>query len=534
MAAQLDEHTQYTDDGGNPLVNGLLYIGLKGSNPKTNLITIYSDRELTSVLSNPQTLDADGRATNKIWIPGEYSIRVEDLNNVQEYQNLDAGEEASSGITTLSNVIGVNALTAEAPSAISAYTDTELYIFKAVSLNTGAMTIKIDSAPIVDIKKNLDQDVAAGQVKVGQMMVLAYNSTTGDMAWLNENTRVRYGTEGAAIASAATVDLSLATGNLIHITGNTTITSFGTGSVPAGTEYILVFDSNPQVTHGASLLMPGDTSRVMVPGTVMRVNSEGSDVFRITNIFLDEPQFANYPTGYIDGLQISNGTDATNDIDIAAGHCRDTLDAFNMNPAGTMTKQIDANWAEGSAVGGFPSGLTLTNDTTYHMFLLKRSDTGNHDAGFDTSLTATNLLADATNYDSYRRIGSILYGTATIEQFVQDGDEFVWDVVKESVADSATSTTQILSVVDVPIGIKVDALLILWMNPGSGQQWLVQDPALTDTAPATTAYTMRAGGQQVAIANVRTDTSGQVAERGTATFTRQILTKGWIDRRGKN
>lgn len=61
--------------------------------------------------------------------------------------------------------------------------------------------------------------------------------------------------KGANIASATTTDLATATGNLVHITGNATITAFGT--VQAGTEITLVFDGALTLTHNAtSLILP--------------------------------------------------------------------------------------------------------------------------------------------------------------------------------------------------------------------------------------------------------------------------------------
>lgn len=70
-----------------------------------------------------------------------------------------------------------------------------------------------------------------------------------------------------------------------------------------------------------------------------------------------------YPPGFINGLQLSNGTDVVNHIDIAAGACIDFADAVNIKLTSVFTKQIDANWAAGNDAGGFPSGLTLTNET---------------------------------------------------------------------------------------------------------------------------------------------------------------------------
>lgn len=60
--------------------------------------------------------------------------------------------------------------------------------------------------------------------------------------------------KGADIASAATINLTTATGNLVHVTGTTTITAI---TIPAGAERELVFDGALTLTHSAALLLPG-------------------------------------------------------------------------------------------------------------------------------------------------------------------------------------------------------------------------------------------------------------------------------------
>jgi len=110
------------------------------------------------------------------------------------------------------------------------------------------------------------------------------------------------------------------------------------------------------------------------------------------------------PLNYIAGLIPSNDTDTDHDINITAGKARDAVDSFSINLASEITKQIDVDWVAGDDAGGFPSGLTLSADTWYHVFVIAKTD-GTTDAGFDTSLTATNLLSDATGYTKYRRVG---------------------------------------------------------------------------------------------------------------------------------
>jgi len=113
--------------------------------------------------------------------------------------------------------------------------------------------------------------------------------------------------------------------------------------------------------------------------------------------------------GHIDGLVLSNDTDTDHDIQIGTGSCGDSTGEYLLALSSVLTKQIDANWAEGDDAGGFPSGLSLTADTWYHVFLIyKISALGviTIDGGFDTSTTAANLLSDATNYTRYRRIST--------------------------------------------------------------------------------------------------------------------------------
>lgn len=65
--------------------------------------------------------------------------------------------------------------------------------------------------------------------------------------------------EGAAVASAATTDIWANDGDTVHITGTTTITSFGT-AVQAGQWKKVIFDGVLTLTHGANLSLPGSAN----------------------------------------------------------------------------------------------------------------------------------------------------------------------------------------------------------------------------------------------------------------------------------
>lgn len=89
-----------------------------------------------------------------------------------------------------------------------------------------------------------------------------------------------YGSKAADIASAATVDLSAATGNSVTITGTTGITAFGT--VPAGTSFVLTFAASLTITHNAtSLICPNNQNIVTQAGDEVVVRSLGAGNWRV-------------------------------------------------------------------------------------------------------------------------------------------------------------------------------------------------------------------------------------------------------------
>ncbi len=96
MPSLLDERTQFFDSATDELlVNGSVYIGVSGLDPEVlaNQITIYSDRALNTEIPNPQTTDSNGQTTNKVWVPGKYSIAVTNSASVVKYSELDNGSD---------------------------------------------------------------------------------------------------------------------------------------------------------------------------------------------------------------------------------------------------------------------------------------------------------------------------------------------------------------------------------------------------------------------------------------------------------
>jgi hypothetical protein len=103
---------------------------------------------------------------------------------------------------------------------------------------------------------------------------------------------------------------------------------------------------------------------------------------RSTNIrFYDPSDEPILFAGHLFGLTLANnGSDATNDIDIAVGSCVSSDGTGALALVSPLTKRIDAAWAVGTGNGGLDIG-TLANGT-YHIFAIKRTDTGVVDALF--------------------------------------------------------------------------------------------------------------------------------------------------------
>lgn len=85
--------------------------------------------------------------------------------------------------------------------------------------------------------------------------------------------------QGAAIASASTTAIGgNIDGNYLHITGTTTITSFGT--VAAGISRTVVFDGILTLTNSANLILPGGANITTAAGDVAEFASEGGGIWR--------------------------------------------------------------------------------------------------------------------------------------------------------------------------------------------------------------------------------------------------------------
>jgi len=544
MAAILDEHTQYVDTGGRPLVNGKLYIGDDSADPVANPKTIYSDRALTVVASNPQTLDANGRTTVKLYISGKYSLQVDDSNDVQVYQNLDAGEAALAvSLTGLTGVVGGDTITAQAVPTLTAYEDLSQFIFTATQVNTGVVTLNIDGIGAKSVLKNHDEALVGGEIEADQVVIVIYNATDDVFEITNQNVapQIQNAKDHSNVNYTASAGSYVVTGtdqhHLIDFTAGGTL--FLLGAADLGDGYVLHAKNSTAgripINPLAAELIDGLTIYALGPNATVTMVSDGVGWHTIS--------LSDDIGGRISGLTTSNATDAAHDISITPGRCDDdSATPVLMSSGGVITKQIDAVWVAGSGAGGLDAGVVAA-DTWYHIFIIQNTVTGAVDALFSTSVSAPTL---PTDYTRQRRIGSVLTdGSANIIPYNQVVDEWLWETAVQEFNDTNPGTSALTKTVTVPTGLKVE-----WRGVGS---YRVTNSATDegayftpiDEVPDVAATDLNgqlvvtdSGGDERASSELRilTNTSAQIRVRVSISQLNDRVagtTYGWRDTRGR-
>lgn len=377
------------------------------------------------------------------------------------------------------------------------------------------------------------------------------NTFTGDNTFSGINTfsGVQKWAKGADVASDNAVTLG-DDGNYFDITGTTAITSIATKGV--GTVVKLHFDGALTLTYDATaLVLPGAGNITTAAGDEAEFIEYATGDWRLVNYQSSglSPISVPLPRSYIDGCALANNsTDATNDIDIAAGVCRDSTNAFNITVA-AMTKRLDANWAEGTTQGYRDSSASIAN-ATYHVYAVAKAD-GTQDFYATTQETAagalTNLQAETggASYAYARRIGSILRESLAIVTFVQNGDDFMRKVPSQDYTGGWNATAGSVTL-KVPVGIKMRSKIAAEITDTNAHNYLyIYDPALGDQAASATIFSSSTNGavtggfssttSGAATFDIWTNTSAQVKAVATSAVDGfVVVTLGWTDPRGKN
>ena len=175
--------SQILDDAGDPVVNGYVYFGTYGADPRTNLLTLYTTEAETVTLANPQRTDSYGRLANDVYISTDYSYEVSDSDDVTIEGPKDrrlssrAGfdtADATSIITlteTSANLYDISEGWLSAPPA-------GVYQLVFPTTNTGAVTITMDGIAGTFALEDSDSVALAGsEITASKPMAIYWTGT---------------------------------------------------------------------------------------------------------------------------------------------------------------------------------------------------------------------------------------------------------------------------------------------------------------------------------------------------------------------
>lgn len=206
----------------------------------------------------------------------------------------------------------VNAYTLTPTPPLPSYVDNMSIVFSPVIANTGPVTMNVSGLGAVSLQSVSGAALVANDLIPGQRYRATFDGTNFRLFSITKNyvdqlsfsaalpaqslgflrstgSVASFGTQhtgyaqdevrGADIASASTVNLQTATGNLVHITGTTTINAV---TLNAGAEREVVFDGILTLTNSANLILPTGANLTTAAGDVVTFRGEPSSVARVT------------------------------------------------------------------------------------------------------------------------------------------------------------------------------------------------------------------------------------------------------------
>lgn len=343
-----------------------------------------------------------------------------------------------------------------------------------------------------------------------------------------------------ALSSHATQAASTLVGNFTASTAVPTATAIGSltqKASPAGTDLLLLQD---QAASGA--LKYATVSSVASAGSVSSI-AGNTGAFTLSHGLInstnDIQSDVAVHANYINGLNLST-PGASTSFSVAIGACTDSTNADFMKITSALTKTTAA-WVVGNNNGGLDTG-SVTNSTWYHVYVIKRPDTGVVDVLISLSATTPTM---PTNYTLKRRVGSLfLNSSGQWQSFTQRGQEFWWAAPGNDVtqAPTFTNTATNFTLAGAPNGISTQVILNyqFYGASGSANTMYIRHPSDTDmTLSSLNGVTARDGSTTGAgtagQVRVWTNTSQQVnAKAGVGTSNSLYLSVlGWFDPQGR-
>lgn len=492
---------QEFDNNGDPLNGGKVYTYEAGTTtPKAT----YTDSTGNTANANPVILDSSGRAN--IWLgDGGYKFVLKTSADVtiQTVDNVGGTGSTAFGadVQTLTTNTTINANYANSAlictsaitlSLLDVSTAGEGFYISVKNASSGNVTIDPDTTELVDGASTL-------LIPPGYSALIICTGTAWRSFFLTPQTFQSEGSAGIGFKNS----------------GGATVMTVG----PTNTTNVSIAGG---LTLGTDLpLTEGGTGASSASGAYNNIAA----AFNSDRVLY--------------GLTLSNNvSDATNDIDIAAGACVSD-DGTTIMSLSAITKRLDAAWAVGTNQGGLDTG-SIAN-ATYHVWVINRPDTNVTDVLFSTSASSPTMPA---NYTKKKCIGSIVRASGAILLFTQLGRKFILtdgplDVNVTNLGTSATDYT-----ISAPGGVQTIARVrVFYEVPSSSGAYGVRvysksesDEAISQTTkalPNVQNYQSGSGASVWSMSSeleILTNTSSQIRAVSTvASTTLRIVTVGWED-----
>lgn len=325
----------------------------------------------------------------------------------------------------------VNAYTLTPTTAITAYGTRMIALFAPTITSTGAVTLNISDLGAKSVKAVDGAALVAGDLVSGSVYAAVYTGTEFRLLSITKNyadqlalatalpaqslgfvrsdgttagfttTHTGYAqneVKGADIASAATINLTAPTGNLVHVTGTTTITAI---TIPVGAERTIIFDGALTLTHGAALLLPGAANIITAANDRMTVRGDTAGAIVVSYDRANGAPVANFPYLKVSD-QKASGTDG------GGSAAADFTQVRTLNTT-------DANTVSGASLSA--NGITLP-EGTYRVRLRAphyfAGGGSKHKVALYNSTDGSYTLIGSTAYCQTAQSDSVVSGQFTI------------------------------------------------------------------------------------------------------------------------
>ncbi|GJE37852.1 tail fiber protein [Methylobacterium persicinum] len=269
----------FTDANGKPLAGGSLSFYVPNT---TTAKPTYKNAAQTVLNTNPVILDAAGRAT--VYGAGAYRQILKDRYGNLIWDQLTADTSSSQIAWGGTSTGTANAQVVSATNFTSA--DGQIVGFIAGFTNTGQLSVSANGSgaiPVLADTQSGSVNLSGQEVQAGAAVLLVYDANRGAFHLIGGN-----GSSGSGFGTiqnlpvANVVDLGLVNTHNVGITGNGTISSFGSSASTTSPIYQILIGGSVFLQGSSNLLVPGNTL-YLGSGDALTALYSGGGQWRVIN-----------------------------------------------------------------------------------------------------------------------------------------------------------------------------------------------------------------------------------------------------------